>query len=360
MTRAGDHPGWAVTSMIANRSPSVSVIVPVYNVARLLPGCLDSLLQQSFGDFEVVAVDDGSTDGSTTILSEYEREHPDLIRMLRKPNGGLGDARNFGIDRARGEYLAFVDSDDTVAPEFLERMYHAARTQDADLVVCGIRNFSDDGALDAYIPEPEMDVFGHSLAEEPRLLYRVDASACNKLFARELFGDARFPVGTAFEDLPTVYGILRYARRVAKVDAPLYNYRRAREESISSGYGREYLQLIEVMGALDDSYVSSGHFDANRNALLRLNLTHLIAGRYPDLFLRARGPVRREFISSAFRLLGSRFPGWQRSRVPGELWKNVVLRAISTNSGILQMFTSLPRRAYLAVLTRIGAFDPRR
>lgn len=347
--------------MTAKCSPSVTVIVPVYNVARFLSECLDSLLLQTFRDFEIVAVNDGSTDDSGDLLARYAAEYPGVVRVFSKPNGGLGDARNVGIERARGEYLSFVDADDTVEPTFLAELFARAAATDADLVLCGILNVFDDGTPAAYLPEPDMSVFGSSLSEEPRLLYRVDASACNKLYARELFTRTgiRFPVGLAFEDLPTVYRWLAFANRVEKVDEPLYLYRRDRSGSITSESAR-YLELVTAFTMLDDFYAEQDLRGLYRSSLLRLNLTHLIAGRYPDLFPAVSRGVRRTFVSAAFELLDVHFPGWRADPVCRDLWPNPILRLISTRREALLAFCMLPRRALTAAAARLGAFDPLR
>jgi len=346
----------------AGHAPAVSVIVPAYNVERYLPECLDSLLAQTFADFEILVIDDGSTDGSPTIIARYAQEQPDRIRVFSKPNGGLGDARNFGIDRAYGAYLAFVDADDVVEPTMLADLHGLAIAQGADLVICGIRQFTDADGPSPYLPEPDMSVFGASLAEEPRLLFRVDASACDKLYARELFerSGVRFPVGMAFEDVPATYRLLPFANRVEKIDEPLYLYRRQRVDSISSEYGARYLDLVEAFRMLNGWYRESGLYESNRDALLRLNLTHLIAGRYTDLLLYADARARGVFLRSAFALLESEFPGWRHSGVVRELWANPLLRVVSVHRALIAVTARLPRRVYLRLLGSFGAFDPLR
>ncbi len=174
--------------------PAVSVIVPVFDVEAYLPACLDSLLAQTLPDIEIVVVNDGSTDGSQAIIDRYAREHPGLVRVYEKPNGGLGDARNFGIERASGEYLAFVDADDAVAPEMLSAMLGRARKTGADLVVCGIQRFADGEPDSPYLPEPDMRSSASS--REPRLLFRVVATPATSIRAELVYrAGARFPAG---------------------------------------------------------------------------------------------------------------------------------------------------------------------
>ena len=343
-------------------SPAISVIVPVYNVERYLAECLDSIVAQTHESFEVVVVDDGSTDSSSAIIEHFAAEHPVIIRSLSKPNGGLSDARNYGIDHSSGEYLAFVDADDLIAPNMLASLHERALATGAELVLCGMENFTDGEDSGIHYPEPDMSVFGHSLAEEPRLLYRVDASACDKLCARGLFerSGIRFPVGLKFEDVPTTYRLLPHANRVEKIDEPYYRYRHSRPESISGGYDERYLDLIEGFRLIDVSYRDSGILEANRSGLLRLHLTHLIAGRYPDLLYGAAAGFRRSFIAQTFSLLDQQFPGWASTDVARMLWRNLALRTISTRPWILRAFCRLPSRAYFGLLNRLGAFDANR
>lgn len=123
----------------ANQSlaqPEISVIVPVYKVERFLPACIDSLLAQTFADFELILVDDGSPDNCPA-LCDAAAEKDNRVRVLHKANGGVSTARNAGLDMARGKWIAFVDSDDSVQPDYLEKMHTAALAAGADIALCG-------------------------------------------------------------------------------------------------------------------------------------------------------------------------------------------------------------------------------
>ena len=129
----------------------VSVIVPVYQVEAYLPGCLDSILAQTFEDFELILVDDGTKDDCPRIMAEYAAKDA-RIRQVHKANGGLSSARNAGLDIARGEYIAFVDSDDTVEPTMLADAVAAAERSGAQLVIYNYRLVTKDGPQGAYLP----------------------------------------------------------------------------------------------------------------------------------------------------------------------------------------------------------------
>ena len=114
----------------------VSIIVPIYKVEKYLKRCLESLVSQTFQEIEIICVNDGSPDQSQKIVDEYVEKYPHLVKGYLKENGGLSDARNYGLNLASGDYVAFIDSDDWVEPEMIEKMYRAAREQEADLVIC--------------------------------------------------------------------------------------------------------------------------------------------------------------------------------------------------------------------------------
>ena len=183
----------------------ISVIVPVYNVERYLEKCIESICCQTFKDLEIILVDDGATDRSGAICDEWSRRDP-RIRVIHKENGGLSDARNAGIEIASGTWYMFVDSDDTITPDTIERLYKAATQHQCEMAVCNIVRIYDDGVTEPfYNPISELTV----LDGNQRFETLKQPSACNKLFRAELFRDVRFPKGKFYEDT-FVYHILAH------------------------------------------------------------------------------------------------------------------------------------------------------
>ena len=125
----------------------ISVIIPIYNCERLLSRCLDSILTQSYNDFEVLLVNDGSTDGTANVCKEYVEKTEGKFRYIEKVNGGVSSARNIGINNANGEYICFVDADDYVHQDYLKCLYVSACECDADLVMCTIASNDDCGSV---------------------------------------------------------------------------------------------------------------------------------------------------------------------------------------------------------------------
>lgn len=203
----------------------ISVIVPVYNVEAYLPRCVDSILAQTYSNLEVILVDDGTKDASDRICDDYAARDP-RVKVIHKENGGLSSARNAGLDVAKGEYLAFVDSDDWIEPDTYGHMLNAAQKYGVKLVCAGRYDISSKtGEKNLGLCPPREEVIaGTELVRRIFLWDNVDSAAGDKLYHRSLFREIRYPVGKVCEDVPTTYRIALDAGQAAMCDQPVYNY----------------------------------------------------------------------------------------------------------------------------------------
>ncbi len=210
--------------------PTISVIVPVYNIEEEISKCLLSILLQRFTDFEVIAVDDGSTDKSPKILDEFAEKYSQ-IKVFHTKNHGLSAARNFGLKKAHGKYIAFVDGDDYIDPNFLSKLYQSIVDTDSDISVCGYTEFSNDRIRDYY---PRQEVLSGVNTTKRLLTHQenLDIVSWNKLYKKSLFNGILFPVGLNHEDNYTTYKLFNKCEKVSFISFPLYNYVR-REKSIT-------------------------------------------------------------------------------------------------------------------------------
>ena len=209
----------------------LSVIVPVYRVEAYLPQCLESLRAQTVQDAEFLLIDDGSPDRCGEICEEYAALDS-RFRVFHKENGGLSSARNFGLARARGEWILFVDSDDWIEPTLCSAVLACAQAQKADLVLFDYEAESPTSKRrlwDRPLPAP-----GPVSRETvmPYCLNRIWTAAWSMLYRRELFDGIRFPEGFFFEDVGCTYKLIWKAGRICYLDRCLYHYR-AREDSIT-------------------------------------------------------------------------------------------------------------------------------
>lgn len=202
----------------------ISVIVPVYNVQDYLSECVQSILNQTFSDFELLLIDDGSTDHSGEIADQLEDLDP-RIQVYHKINGGLSDARNYGLERAQGEYLAFIDSDDYVAANYLETLINLIVEYSADASCLRIKETTKRNLAKADNTNGHSGQCSGIEAIENSLLRReFGISAGGKLFSGKNFSDIRFPVGELYEDFLTIPFIFERCKTVAYSDAELYFY----------------------------------------------------------------------------------------------------------------------------------------
>lgn len=208
--------------------PIISIIVPIYKVEKYLEHCVNSILNQTIKDIEVILVDDGSPDTCGEICDRLATED-DRIKVIHKPNGGLSDARNKGIDIAQGKYIGLVDSDDYIAPQMYEKLLKAIEENDADASMCYACNVYDDDMEYRSCKEGTTEVFeGEGILDA---LYgkKLNNFAWNKLYKRELFDSIRYPFGKIYEDLFTTYKIFGKCNRVALDSSQMYYYRIRRD-----------------------------------------------------------------------------------------------------------------------------------
>jgi glycosyltransferase involved in cell wall biosynthesis len=201
--------------------PHISVIVPVYKVELYLRRCVDSILTQTFTDFELILVDDGSPDNCGTICDEYA-EKDQRVHVIHRRNGGLSAARNTGIDwvfaNSNSEYISFVDSDDWVHPRFLELLYEGI--QRFRVNICQCRFLKTDGTEDI----PEVNNTFKRITPTEHYAYYYSAAVWNKLFSRSCWNTIRFPEGQIYEDVAIWYRIIFAEQSIALVDEVLYYY----------------------------------------------------------------------------------------------------------------------------------------
>ncbi|HEX4685928.1 MAG TPA: CDP-glycerol glycerophosphotransferase family protein [Nocardioides sp.] len=234
--------------------PTVTVVVPFYNVEDYLADCLDSILGQGFTDFEVLLVDDGSPDGSRAIAERYARRDP-RVRLLTRPNGGLGAARNTGVRAARGAFLTFVDSDDLLPADALARLVECARRTGSDIVVGGVERFD---SARTWTPDWVVDVQGEprdAITIEDFLPLLRNLYTWNKLFRRDFWQrqDLWFREGVSYEDQPIITQLFARAGAIDVVPDPVYRYRMRDDQSSISQQTATVQDLRQRIAAWEET-----------------------------------------------------------------------------------------------------------
>ena len=234
----------------------VSVIVPVYNVYNYLDKCLKSLVNQTLRDIEIIVVNDGSPDNSQEIIDKYAKKYKNVHSYI-KENGGLSDARNFGIEKASGEYIAFIDSDDYVTYDMYEKMYKKAVSGNFDMVVCDLNYvYEDSDKINRVSSNLENDTTNIKKA-----MLNIYPAAWNKIFKKKLFkNDIRFKKGVWFEDVEFIYRMLPYVKSIGVVKEPFNQYLQ-REGSITKSIDPRIYNYIDNFNGIVEYYKKYKFYD---------------------------------------------------------------------------------------------------
>lgn len=292
----------------------ISVIIPAYNVQKYIRRCLDSLVSQTYKDLEIIVVNDGSTDRTRAIVEEYAERYPGKVILYNQENQGQAQARNFGLTKATGKYIGFVDSDDFVSTKMYELMYREAKDKGCDLVTCGYYGCDDvTGEITVYQTGYKGE-FNQSIYENPLILRVNSPYPWNKLYARELLERTSFAFrkGMIFEDLCAVFPLFMDAKKVGRVHEKLYYYIKGRKGGTISTFTEKHGQIIDALEIMNDAYRERGLFTQFYDTLLFFNLRHIFA-RFDEMKTYDDIIFKREFKKRAFAHLDRYFSGWKES-----------------------------------------------
>ena len=297
------------------KAPLLSIIVPVYKVESYLPKCIDSILAQTFTDFELILVDDGSPDNCPALCDAAAAKDA-RIRVIHQKNGGLSAARNAGLDVARGEWIGFVDSDDYIAPEMYEALYKAVQSTGADLALCDYAEVDETGAL---CPPMHISLAEQVFAGRELLKNATDTMiqpAWNKLYRRAIFAQLRYPEGKLNEDLFLIPEVCLQIQKAVVVPKALYYYVQ-RGGSIMSG--NKTLRHFDAAAAAQrywECLVENGAYDALANAAkFTMGSVSRVYRQLPPALRKAS--CSREMLRMQFEVVSRTR---QYCNVPGGLW----------------------------------------
>ena len=262
----------------------ISVVIPVYNVAKYLSACLDSVINQTYQNLEIIIVDDGSTDISPSICDEYAKKD-ERITVIHKKNGGLSDARNAGIDIAKGEYITFIDSDDLVAIDMVDYLYKCLIENNTDMSTCLSADIDEDGR---YISsnEPERSAIIDGGSENCMKAFLTNAKfktvAWGKLYRFSMFSDVRYPKGKYHEDVFTTYKLVAKCKSITIGGEFKYFYRNRSESMMTLSFKPSHMDAIEGKQELntyiEHNYPSLSRF-SHANIVYAANLCSMRIAR---------------------------------------------------------------------------------
>lgn len=283
----------------------LSIIVPVYNVEAYLEKCLDSLVNQTMEDYEIIIVNDGSTDNSEDIIIKYKNKYPNLIRYMSIPNGGVGNARNIGITLAKGEYITFLDSDDYVDSNAYKMLYEKI-SDGYDMVMTGYYIDRNGKLIKKHCNEIE---FEDNIINKPEIIYNTLPYCWAYIYKKELIekNNIKFTEHKIFEDLLFTYKCIKCSNKIGKINAPLIYYV-DRSESVTSSFSKKFFDIFEVIDLLDEYYDNC--IDKKYITFLAIRHTFI---RFNTKVKIKDNKIKREFIEKTFNYLNSRDKDWKKS-----------------------------------------------
>ena len=287
----------------------LSIIVPIYNVEKYLAECLDSLVNQNIDNYEIILVNDGSTDNSQKIIDDYASKHPEIIKPLIKENGGLSDARNYGLERASGKYITFIDSDDFVTENYYEKMLKKAEDEDLDLVIADMVYFWEDNSRENFVQRG----LNNKVLDEKKALFLSSLSVCNKLFKKELFNslDLHFTKGLWYEDIPVTLMYFANLKKLAYLEEPKYMYRQRGGSILDTNYSPKMHDIFTIFDMVNKEFKEKNLFNEYHSELEYLYIEHfLVYGAFRFL----RTDHYEELMSKAFAYVKKEFPNYKKNK----------------------------------------------
>ena len=304
----------------------VSIIVPMYNTEKDVARCLETLANQTLQDIEIIVVNDGSTDNSKKVVLDYARKYSNIV-YLEKKNGGLSDARNYGMKFANGEYIAFVDSDDFTDYTMFEKMYNKAIESNADYVECDFywsyhlgknkwKNKVDKGVR--FQNKKEMMAYGRVVA-------------WNKLIKRSIIKE-NFPVGLLYEDIEFFYKLIPQINTFAFVEEPLYFYVQ-RDNSLVNKQTFKTGQIFNIFNDVFDYYKKNNLFDEYKDEI-EYSYTRILLCSSLKRISKIEDKVAKEkLLYETWQNLNTKFPDWKKNKyLKNKSLKNLYMRSVNSKT----------------------------
>lgn len=286
----------------------ITVVVPVYNVENYLEKCVNSIINQTYKNLEIILVDDGATDSSSKICDNLA-EIDDRIKVIHKENGGLSSARNAGIDVAQGKYIGFIDSDDYIDDRMFEILYNSIIDNNADLSVCNYSWVNEEGRAfnttklldDSY---SAVDVLSKYLLED----FASWVIACNKLYKTDLFSNIRYPIGKVNEDSFTIHRVLDKCDRISSVSDSLYFYFQRQGSITKTTFKLSKLDVVDSHFERASYYLNSDKFDKkdipiSKTLIMALRSYHSVCFGVESNDLDSEFKTKNKEIQKKYRFL---------------------------------------------------------
>ncbi|MFQ9509622.1 MAG: glycosyltransferase [Lachnospiraceae bacterium] len=292
--------------------PEIDIVIPVYNVEKYLEHCLDSIFSQSFQNFRIIAVNDGSTDQSGKILEDYVKKYPGKIEVITKENGGQSSARNRGLEASTSPYLMFLDSDDHLKQNMVEKLYEAIKKVDADMAICEFSYVSENGEVIRKSHQQLKENEVMNLKTMPSLLL-ADPAPWNKIYKRSLFieNNMRYPEGVWYEDLRCTTKLYAVASKVVYIKDNLYDYIVHTNSVMNNRNWQRQRDILDALKEIIQFYKERGMMNRVKDELEFLTLFHVYVLASTRLVIMNK---KTEIIKEFRQFLIANFPNYKKNK----------------------------------------------
>lgn len=305
--------------------PKVSVIIPVYNAEKYIEQCISSIANQTMKDIEILAINDGSTDESLALLDKLSEKYRGKLKVFTKDNGGAGSARNVGIENASGEFIKFVDADDYLQANILEKMYAIAKENSVSLVRGNYQTIL--GPIKMEDKCSWSDITGSRIVdvrENKDYIVTETSGVGNKLISRDLIGDLRFPEKTKWEDLAIMPVVIASSEKVFHMDENVYNYRINMNTTMKDFINKipNILDIIKCVENIEKEMEVRGLSEEYKEQVKSLYILHTLF-RVENAMLWVNLPHDKKeiVVSSLLGILDAKYPDWEENKIV-EQYKN--------------------------------------
>ena len=290
----------------------VSVIIPVYNTEKYLRRCMESLVNQTLKEVEILLVDDGSTDNSLSIMLEYENRYPEKVKVYTKENGGQATARNLGIQRSRGKYIGFVDSDDYVDVVMYETMYRVAEENQCDMVECHYRYLCEEGKR---TKEYRARGYIRQYKNQRDMFINAQVSPCNKLFRREVLmhEGVDFPEGFIYEDTAFYIKSIPFIKKEIHINEHFYYYFLRGGSTMNANRSRKVGNIFPVLENIIEFYRKSNFYSTYRMELEYFCVKILFCSSLSRIGRIKDQSIAEDLYETTFSFIEDHFPGYMQN-----------------------------------------------
>jgi len=292
----------------------VSIVVPIYNLEKYVPRCLDALVNQTLEDIEIICVDDGSKDSAPQIIEDYKQRYPNKVKTFHKENGGEWSARTYGLKKATGEYVGFIDSDDVPEVTWAEKLYNAAKLNDADISFSGYDRVDLDTGKTVSTEMTQYGVMSKFVEWDDDFIVYANPSLWNKLYRREIVKDLEFlPFRGCNDTLFLIHAYMNGAKKLTFIPDVLYHYYLRSSSQIHGLNAKDIENLKKYLVVTREDAKALGKYEEYKETLSAMAFLHLGIS-WAFMLSYDESVNMKEALKEIIKYLDTEFPEWRKCK----------------------------------------------